>query len=236
VITAPTLSMPGNGAIISDNTPTFEWSSTVAGYQLEYATDNMFTTNVAIVKDLTTTSYTPATPLAGSTWYWHVRSGDDTTSVGLWSDTWQFTIAETTWTGTAVFGLENLWAVRLEKILDLYQGSKLVVKFYFYDNTYENEVVIENFTPPWHVEENEIVPHPTLPWCYKSAVKKAKLDLTADNTENVISTIATFTTTKSYLIMRISAIKIGWPFASPAKKSVMIKEISDIKTLWPYDP
>jgi len=95
VIQAPTLSMPGNGAIISDNTPTFEWSSTVAGYQLEYAPDNAFTTNVAIVKDLTTTSYTPVTPLADGTWFWHVRSGDNTTSVGLWSDTWQFTIAET---------------------------------------------------------------------------------------------------------------------------------------------
>jgi len=90
-IQAPTLLEPGNGATTSDNTPTFEWSSTVSGYQLQYATDNEFTTNVTIVKDLTPTSYPPTTPLSDGTWYWRVRSGDNTTSVGLWSDTWQFT-------------------------------------------------------------------------------------------------------------------------------------------------
>jgi len=143
----------------------------------------------------------------------------------------------TYWTGTAVFrGLENLYAVRLEKNLDLYQGSKLVVKFYFYDNTYENEVVIENFVPPWHVEENEKVPNPTLPWCYKSAVKKARLDLTTDNTENVISTIATWTTRKSHLITRIGQIRGRWPFADTAERSKLWKEISDIRSLWVFAP
>ena len=33
-------------------------------------------------------------------------------------------------TGTAVFNLVNLYTVNVEKILDLYQGLKLVVKFY----------------------------------------------------------------------------------------------------------
>ncbi len=92
-IQAPTLLGPGNGATISDDTPTFGWSSTVAGYQLEYATDQTFATNVTIVKDITTSSYTPTTPLAEGTWYWRVRSGDDSTSVGLWSGAWLFTIA-----------------------------------------------------------------------------------------------------------------------------------------------
>jgi len=140
------------------------------------------------------------------------------------------------WTGTAVFSMENLYAVRLEKNLDLYQGSKLVVKFYTWWDEYENESVIENFVPPWHVEEIEKVPNPTLPWCVKSAVKKARLDLTYDNTENVISTIATFTVTRDDLFGRIMAIKGLWPYASPDERDKLWKEITDIKALWPFAP
>jgi len=227
-IQAPTLMEPGNGAI-SDNTPTFEWSSTVAGYQLEYDTDNTFTTNVTIVKDITTTSHTPTSPLASGTWYWRVRSGDNTTNVGLWSDTWQFIVGP--WTETAVFSLVNLYTVNVEKILDLNEGSKLVVKFYTYDNVYENENIIENFSPPWRVEENENVRHPN-----NISVKKAKLDLTYDNTEDVISTIASFTVTRNDLFGRIMDIMGDWPHADDDLRNALFAELMDIKGQWPIAP
>jgi len=230
VIQAPTLLEPGNGSSISDNTPTFEWSSTVAGYQLEYATDNAFTTDVTIVKDLMTTSYTPATPLANGTWYWHIRSGDDTTSVGLWSDTWKFTV-EPVGTETAVFSLVNIYTLKVEKILDLNQGSKLVVKFYTYGDAFENENVIETFVPPVHVEENENARHPG-----GVGVKKARLDLTTDNTSNVISTIATWTTRKPDLIARMSQTKGRWDLALSEEKTALIKEVSIIKGQWDLAP
>jgi len=140
------------------------------------------------------------------------------------------------WTGTAVFSLENLYAVCLEKNLDLNEGSKLVVKFYTWWDGYENESVIENFVPPWHVEEIEKVPNPTLPWCHKSAVKKARLDMTTDNTENVISTIASFTVTRDPLIGRVRAIKGFWPWASPDERDKLWKELRDIRGLWAYAP
>ena len=140
------------------------------------------------------------------------------------------------WTGTATFELENLYVVRLEKNLDLNQGSRLVVKFYTYWDVFENESVIENFVPPWHVEENEKVPHPTLPWCHKSAVKKVRLDLTTDDTENVISTIATFVSTRNILNTRMTAIYMEWPFASSERRNFLMKEITDMYIQWPFAP
>jgi len=136
------------------------------------------------------------------------------------------------WTGTATFSLVNIYTLKVDKNLDLNQGSKLVVKFYRYDNTtYENENVIETFVPPVHVEENENARHPG-----GTGVKEAKLVLTTDDTSNVISTIATWTTRKSHLIARISQIKSRWPFADASEKSALISEISVIKSQWPFAP
>ncbi|MCK4265947.1 MAG: LamG domain-containing protein, partial [Thermoplasmata archaeon] len=135
------------------------------------------------------------------------------------------------WMGTAVFSLVNLYTLNVEKILDLNQGSKLVVKFYTYGDAFENENVIETFVPTAHVEENENARHPG-----GTGVKKARLVLTTDDTSNEISTIATWTTTKSVLIARISQIKSRWPFADAAEKSALIAEISIIKGQWPFAP
>jgi len=131
----------------------------------------------------------------------------------------------------AEFSLLTLYTVNLDLDLWLDDGSKLVVKFYTYGNTFENENVIETFSPPWHVEENENARHPN-----NIGVKKARLDLTYDNTENVIVTISTFTVRRSNLIARISTIKGRWPFAPPAEKSALISEISGIKGQWPFAP
>jgi len=139
--------------------------------------------------------------------------------------------AQVPWIGTAVFSLENLWAVRLEKNLDIYQGSKLVVKFYTYAGAFEGENVVETFSPPWHVEENEIVPHPQ-----GEPVENAELVLT-DNTGNVISTIA-FTSTRSVLMGRVVDIYIEWPFLEGywPLRDVLNGEITAIYMKWAFAP
>ena len=136
-------------------------------------------------------------------------------------------------TGTAAFSMVNLYTVNVEKILDLNQGSKLVVKFYTYGDAYENENVIENFTTPptWHVEENESARHPE-----DLGVKKARLDLTTDNTENVISTIASFIVRKVTLETRFSEVPLEWALAPPAEKVALEAEYSEIPLYWALAP
>jgi len=138
------------------------------------------------------------------------------------------------WTGTATFTLENLYKVNLYKNnLWLSQGSKLVVKFYTYDNLFENEIIIhENFVLPWRVvPENENVAHPS-----GIGMKRARLDLTGDNTENVISTIASFVADRGILWTRLTDIRLSWPYATPAERSLLWAELGDIRLQWSYAP
>jgi len=135
------------------------------------------------------------------------------------------------WAGTATFELNDMYNVRLEKDLWIYTGSKLVVKFYTYGDVSENENVIENFSPPWHVVENENARHPE-----GIGVKKVRLDLTTDDTENVISTIATFTVTRDSLAGRLVDIYMEWPFASLARRNELNSEIVGIYLQWPFAP
>jgi len=144
--------------------------------------------------------------------------------------------AKQVWTGTAVFSLVNLYTVNVEMILDIENGSRLVVKFYTYADAFENENVIENFTPPWHVEENAKVKNPKLPWCYTSAVKKARLDLTTDDTENAIATVVSFTVTKTILEIRFTQIPLEWAITPLAEKWKWEKEFSDIPICWALAP
>ena len=143
------------------------------------------------------------------------------------------TIRVVTWSGSATFRLENLYKINLYKDLLLSDGRKLVVKFYTYDNIFENENVLhENFTLPWKVvPENENVPHPS-----GISVKRARLDLTGDNTENVISTIATFVANRDILWARLTQISGEWPFASSSERDALWKELGDLSAQWPYAP
>jgi len=95
-IQAPTLFEPGDGGSIATGTPTFTWTSIdgTSFYDFQLASDNGFTSDVITVKDLSTPSYTPENPLACDDWYWRVRSGDNSTHVGLWSQTLQFTVTD----------------------------------------------------------------------------------------------------------------------------------------------
>jgi hypothetical protein len=94
-IQAPGLISPSNGSTTTDNTPNFTWTS-VGGTNFcdfQLAPDNGFTSGVVTVKGLSTTSYTSVEPLTNGEWYWRVRTGDNSTDVGLWSQTLQFTVS-----------------------------------------------------------------------------------------------------------------------------------------------
>ncbi len=132
----------------------------------------------------------------------------------------------------ADFSLITLYKVNLDLRLYLEEGSNLVVKFYTYGNAFENENVIENFSPPWNVEKTERVRHPE-----GIGVMKVKLDLTTDNTESVISTISSFTVTRNTLNGRLVDIYVlEWPFASLQERDNLNSEIVDLYMQWPFAP
>ena len=133
--------------------------------------------------------------------------------------------------GEADFKLENMYTVSLDENLWLGEGSKLVVKFYTYWDAFENEGVFENFTPPAHIVEFENVDHPE-----NIGVKKVRLVPTNDNTDNVISTITSFTVTRGVLMRRLAEIDMEWSYASFERRSVLMSEITAIDVQWPYAP
>ena len=141
------------------------------------------------------------------------------------------------WTGSATFKLENLYKVNLYKDnLWLYQGSKLVVKFYDYDSVFENQSVIhENFTLPWYVvQENENVAHPGIAGV-KTGVRKAKLWL-VDNADNEISKIKGWETIRDDLWKRLLGIRGIWPSSDPPTRDALWKELLAIRGQWPGAP
>ena len=126
--------------------------------------------------------------------------------------------------GKADFKLENLYKISLDVDLYLGSGSKLVVKFYKYDNTtLQDNSVIDNFAPPENIKENENVPHPQ-----GKPVEIATLVLTTDNTEEVISTIVKFTVTKSIIFKNYMRVKREYPKPG-ADKPALFKEYCDKK-------
>jgi len=131
----------------------------------------------------------------------------------------------------ANFSLVTLYKVSLDLDAYPYRGSKLVVKFYTYWDVFENESIFESFTPPLHVMKFENVLHPD-----NIGIKKVRLDLTYDNTENVISTISSFVVTRDVLWGRLTQIRIEWPFASPSERDAFWRELTDIAAQWIYAP
>ena len=128
----------------------------------------------------------------------------------------------------AMFSFVTLYKVNLDLNLYFENGSKLVVKFYTYADAFENENVFWSGATPTHVAKFENVRHPE-----NIGVKKARLDLTTDNTENVISTIASLVVRRDDLFGRIMEIKGLWPIASPDERNALFQEIMDIKGQWP---
>ncbi|MCX8015302.1 MAG: hypothetical protein N2748_04710, partial [candidate division WOR-3 bacterium] len=92
---APTLLTPADGALTNDPTPDFDWSDVMGAteYHLQVDNDNNFSSPEIDVK-ITTSNYTPTTPLADGHYWWRVRSKGQTLW-GSWSTPWTFTIDAT---------------------------------------------------------------------------------------------------------------------------------------------
>ncbi len=224
-IQAPTLLQPEDNVRASP-IPTLRWTavSGASSYDLQLAQDNSFTTNVITVKGWSSTSYMVESPLSCGTWYWRVRSGDNSTHVGLWSEPKRFT------TGRIEFGLATLYKVSLDIDLHLDIGSKLVLKFLTYGGEERGERVVWSGTTPADVTLLENVAHPQA-----EAVERVVL-LLEDDGGSVISTMATFTVTRSVLLGRASKIKSAWPYVDSATRSAFLGELSGAKSKWPYAP
>ena len=113
----------------------------------------------------------------------------------------------------AELGLVTLWNVGLDLNLYLENGSKLVVKFYTWGDVYQGENVVWTGSTPDNVSFSKFVPHPL-----GKAVEKAGLDLTTDDTENVISTLSTFIVHKVDLEARFLEIPFYWSMALPGSQ------------------
>ena len=147
-------------------------------------------------------------------------------------------IQVTVMTGAATIHLENLYKVGLEKDLQLLAGRKLVVKFYKYDNiTFQaGSVVDNNITPPENIKENENAPQPRAAERFSwGTVQIARLVLTTENENEVISTIASFTVHQSDLRARYMTILGAWS-ANPGQQSAFRAEVMDILSQWSGAP
>ncbi len=72
----PRLVSPANGAVITENPPTFIWTSVEDPnlYCLEVSRDSSFTTVYFEVTCSADTNYTPENVLDSGTFFWHVRT------------------------------------------------------------------------------------------------------------------------------------------------------------------
>jgi len=134
------------------------------------------------------------------------------------------------------FKMENLYKVSLDVNLWLENGSRLVVKFYRYDNTYQAESLFWEGTTPAQVVKAENVPHPRsfegYPW---GTVQRAVLVVT-DNLGIEIQVVDNFTVLRSHLWNRLMGIRREWPYASPSGRDALWREFMDFRMQWPYAP
>jgi len=233
----PVLYSPPDGITTNDTTQTFEWTigENADNHRLLVDNDSNFSSpEENVLLGGTDNTHTVTTPLPDDNYSWKVIAintyGETESSV------WTFVVASPPWTGTAAFKLENLYMVGLEKDLQLNTGSRLVVKFYKYDNTFQANSVIENITPPQSVVENENAPHPRAAEGFSwGTVQITRLVLTTDDTENMISTITSFTVHQSHLRSRYMAILAAWG-GQPEQQSAFRAEVMDILTQWASAP
>ena len=133
----------------------------------------------------------------------------------------------------AEFEFIILYQVRLSVNLLIDNGSKLVAKFYKYDNnTFQAENVIDEFTPPKHVENIMTLARPL-----GVPVEIVTFFLTTDNTEEEIYTVASFVVTKLDLEMRFMEIPFYWASApTPEERLELETEFMQIPAQWTMAP
>jgi secreted trypsin-like serine protease len=83
---APVLRSPRTNLTSNNTLPTFWWTAVKGGasYEIEFATDNAFTTGL-VGDTIGVTSYTASTPFTDGLYYWHVRAFTATSQAGTWS-------------------------------------------------------------------------------------------------------------------------------------------------------
>jgi hypothetical protein len=87
----PTLASPANNALTTDYTPLLDWNdstipagTTLLKYELQLATDNLFTSPVSV--EAATSDYTPLADLnPNTTYYWRVRAYNTFGQYSAWS-------------------------------------------------------------------------------------------------------------------------------------------------------
>jgi hypothetical protein len=102
-VETPLLELPPSGTITNDNTPTFTWSCSISGapgvsFILEIG-DSDFSTIALHQENIAGLTYTLTTGLLDGTYYWHVKTVEDSQESG-WSDAWSITIDTTPPTAT----------------------------------------------------------------------------------------------------------------------------------------
>jgi hypothetical protein len=130
----------------------------------------------------------------------------------------------------AEFRLVTLYKAGLDVDTYLEMGSKLIVRFYTYANTYQGENVVWAGSTPANVNLLENVPHPE-----NKAVENAWLVL-ADEENNVIQVVARWTVKRGDLMMRLGEMDRRWPMASPEERSELMVEYGAIDRQWPRAP
>jgi hypothetical protein len=227
-IPAPTPLEPEDNASILSATPTLTWTavSGASTYDLQLAKDNSFSSNVITVKGRSSTSYTVETSLGYGTWYWRVRSGDNSTNVGLWSQVRQFHVNA----GKVQFSPASLYKVNLNIDVYLEQGSRLVVKFYTYDDIFQAESMVWSGTTPTRVTLLEDVTHPE-----NGPVEKAALVLT-DDENNALWIMTSFIMRRSHIAARVAEIRLGWQGGASVERTAWASEVAEIRLRWRGTP
>jgi hypothetical protein len=84
-LAAPTTTSPTNGALLSNDTPTFDWSivSGAVNYLLQLDRAPAFNTLYLRNETATTPPYTLTTPLGQGPWYWRVAANDSDHDLGF---------------------------------------------------------------------------------------------------------------------------------------------------------
>lgn len=131
----------------------------------------------------------------------------------------------------AKFNLDTLYKVGADLDTYIYEGSKLALKFYNYAGGYQGENIVWSGATPDNVSFSKIVPHPQ-----NKAVEEIRLDLTAENTENVISTVGSFIVRKVTLEARLMEIPLEWSLAQPAGRVKLEIEYMEIPIRWALAP
>ncbi len=95
----PNLIAPGNGATITNNSPSFDWSDSIHASRYDFLLDDNADFSSPIVSDTNATSsaYILTSTLGEGTYYWKVR-GHNTNGkcdvYGNWTAPWSFTISK----------------------------------------------------------------------------------------------------------------------------------------------